>query len=147
MIRKVGRVTLLEYGVRHLPWLPWVTHYTMFHEHQPPDTVVHLARAGGHGPWTVSRMHVSEIQADHGPATLYEHMYERPLPIWMKPLRPLLARLVTWWSGILWKEDLALVERRYRMVQQGFTDTTPCADWVFEEGTGVYQFRNSLLRP
>ena len=133
-------LTLLEYGVYHIPGLPWVTHYTMLHEFQPPDTVVHLARSGKMGPWTRTVMQVSEFQTPSGSVTEYRHFYERPLPIWMKPLTPLLRKWVRRWTDILWEEDSGIVKRRHEMVQNGFRESTSCARWVYEHGTGVYRF-------
>ena len=133
--------TLLEYGVRHIPWLPFVTHYTMFHEYHAPDTVVHFARPNGRGPWTTSTMHVSESIGPNGPVTTSRHSYTRILPVWMKPFTPLLHRLVRAWSGILWEEDRAIVERRDKMLRAGFQDSAACARWVHEQGTGAYRFR------
>ena len=141
VIARARGVTLVEYGVRHIPGFPLVTHYTMHHEYHPPDTVIHYARAGGKGPWTKSMMHVSDIETEAGPATLYRHTYDRMLPIWMKPFQPLMTRLIKWWTGILWEEDRSVVERRYKMSKAGFQDSARCADWVYEHGTGAYRFR------
>lgn len=141
VIARRHAVALLEYGVRHLPGLPFVTHYTMHHEYHAPDTVVHYARAGGRGPWVKSIMRVADLQTADGPATEYHHVYERELPMWMQPFHGLLVRCIKRWTNILWEEDASIVERRFRLAQGGFQSRAACSEWVFEHGTGSYRLR------
>jgi hypothetical protein len=136
LIARHRGVSLLEYGVYHIPGIPWVTHYTLYHVFQPPDTVEHFARTGGRGPWTKSIMRVADLPTAQGPATQYDHSYRRLLPLWMKPFQSVLRWWITRWVDILWEEDRSIVERRHHLVQAGFRDSDACAEWVYEQGTG-----------
>ena len=142
VIARHGDTTLLEYGVRHIPRLPFVTHYVMFHEYHPPNKVIHYAKPQGARRWTRNRMELRDVETENGPATLYESVHEAELPIYLYPFRRWLLKLADWWGGIVWAEDEAILRRRIVMLRRGFKDGQFCGYWRYDRGSAHFVFRH-----
>lgn len=110
--------TILEYGVRYLFFLglPFHRTHTMSHFYLPPGVVVHSSTAGK--TRTFVTMHLVEIEGQ----TTVRHEYTVFLPRLAGPLKPLLRIYFKLWSAQLWKEDLAMLERRHKVLRAGFKD-------------------------
>jgi len=142
VVAKHGNTTLLEYGVRHIPGIPIVTDYIMFHEYHPPNKVVHYAKPVKSRRWTRNRMELKDVETETGTRTYYESVHEGDLPVFLYPFRKLLLKLADWWGGIVWSEDEAILQRRMQVLDRGFKDGQFCGYWKFEDGTSRFQFRD-----
>lgn len=143
VVAKTEHTTLLEYGVRHIPGWPLVTHYVMYHQYFPPDRIVHYSKPLRGRHWTKSVMYLKDISDESGPKTYYESTHEGLFPIFLKPFTKWMLKLADYWADIVWKEDSALLRRRQKILASGFKDGPLCGKWVFEDGTSHFKFIGS----
>jgi hypothetical protein len=139
VIKRCGSVTVLEYGVRHIPFLPFfVTHYFMIHERISPFEVTHLAKNKSGGPWIRSRMLLSERNVNGRKGSLYISTHESLLPFFYKPFKKILIIISNYWGNIVWQEDYEICRKRLLLKEMGFSDGPLCGAWVEKLGEISY---------
>ena len=140
VIKKRGSITVLEYGVKHLPLLPFlVTHYLMIHERVSPLEVTHYAKNQRGGAWIKSRMFLGEKNVGGKRGSVYTSTHERLLPVFFRPFEKVLIMIANYWGNIVWMEDYEICKKRFLLKESGFRDGPSCGRWVESPGEINYE--------
>ena len=135
IIKRHQNITILEYGVRHIPFLPFlVTRYFMIHEKISPLKVVHQSKSFRGGGWIRSSMTLSEKNINGERGSTYTSTHEIYQPVIYRPFEKLIIAIATYWSNIVWREDYEICKKRYLLKKNGFKDGPSCGKWVEEFG-------------
>ena len=137
IVKKTKNYMLLDVGVYHLPPLPIVTHYTMFHEVLSEDKIVHLSKRKNSSKYIKSEVNFSKISPD---ITKIIHKHSFNLPIFFYPLKNIILRLIDRWSNILWQEDSGIMSQRLLLYKEGFKDGFHCGKWGIVNGKPQWQY-------
>lgn len=137
IVKKTKNYMLLDVGVYHLPPLPIVTHYTMFHEIISKDKIIHLSKRKNSSKYVKSEIYFSEISSG---TTKIIHKHDFNLPIILFPLKNIILKLIDRWSNILWQEDSEIMSQRQSLSKEGFKDGFHCGKWEIVDGKPQWQY-------
>lgn len=123
VLAETGRVSLLEYGVKHFFFLglPLSFPVMMWHEYTPPHRVQHLSRSPW-GSYTRVEIRLEEFEKDNKIHTRVIHSYSTNLPWFLSSLKGLFRRYIELWAARLWEEDYGMMARRQKVLASGFRD-------------------------
>ncbi len=147
LIKRMGDVILLEYGVKHIPLLPITTHYILIHEQISPLEIMHYSINKRGGAWIKTKMVLEERIVENKRHTLWNISYERYQSVLLKPFERILIFIASYWGGILWSEDYELCKRRQLLREGGFIDGAPCGGWDTIDGNSSYTSNYYKNRP
>lgn len=137
VISKKKNFTSLEYGVYHIPPLPFVRHYQMEHRFIPPNRIVHYSKRKG----DEESVNVQILFKEEGTSiTTIKQVHHFKLPIVLKPFEKIIKYLVQRWSNILWEEDLDVMQDRHEYIQMGGKDGLHCGRWVTKNKNTKWEF-------
>lgn len=140
VIKKTKNVTLLEYGVYHIPPIPFVSHYIMLHEFIEPNKIVHISVRSNSRNYVKSEVVFNKI--NNGTEVTQSH--EMFLSIFFKPFTKMLIFLADRWSKILWEEDTEIMHDRQLFIKSGKPDGSHCGKWVLDNGQSYWKFNKKF---
>lgn len=137
LVKRTKNYMLLDVGVYHIPGLPIVSHYTMFHEVISPNKITHYSKRMNSKKYVKSEVNFHEISENR---TKIHHKHSFYLPILFYPVRKMILKIVDNWSDILWSEDTEIMKQRYKVKSNGFKDGFHCGKWVLIDGKPTWQY-------
>jgi len=121
VIKRVGNVTILEYGVRHLPLISFlVTNYFLIHQKISINKVIHKSKKIGTRNWVTSEITIEEYEENGILKTLYKSSHESFLPFYLKPFNFFILKIANHWSDIVWHEDYEICARGFELEKMAF---------------------------
>ena len=136
IVRKRKNIMYLDVGVIPIPPLPYVQHYTMFHEFIEPNKILHLSKKKNSNYHLKSQVEFNE----DNDITFINHKHEIIIPFFLFPFKNLILKLIDRWSDILWEEDVEIMKTRYEMISKGFKDGSHCGRWQLKDGKPIFEF-------
>ena len=137
LVKRTKNYMLLDVGVYHIPGLPIVSHYTMFHEVISPNKILHYSKRKNSSNYVKSEINFYEISENK---TKIHHKHSFHLPILFYPVRNIILKIVDKWSDILWSEDKEIMKQRLKVKSEGFKDGFHCGKWVLIDGKPTWQY-------
>ena len=141
VIKRAKNITLLEYGVYHIPPIPISTNYIMLHEFIPPNKIVHISRRNNSREFVKGEI---LFESKNG-GTQVTQSHKGSLPFFFKPFTKILNYLLDRWSNILWKEDSDIMFDRDSFIKSGNKDGSHCGKWVLIDGKPQWKFNNRVI--
>ena len=139
LVKRSKNYMLLDVGVFHFPGLPFVSHYTMFHEVISPNKIIHFLKEEIQQKYVKSEVNFVELSENK---TKIIHKHNFNLPIILYPFKKLILKIVDSWSDILWFEDTEIMKQRLKVLSNGFKDGFHCGKWILKEGKPTWVYNN-----
>jgi len=136
VVKRSKNLTLLEYGVFHIPPIPISTDYIMLHEFIPPNKIIHISRRNNSRKFVKGEI----IFESKNGGTQITQYHKTTLPFFFKPFVKILIILLDRWSNIVWKEDSDMIVDRDKFIKSGNKDGSHCGKWVIIDGRPKWEF-------
>ena len=136
VVKRSKNLTLLEYGVFHIPPIPISTDYIMLHEFIPPNKIIHISRRNNSRKFVKGEI----IFESKNGGTQITQYHKTTLPFFFKPFVKILIILLDRWSNIVWKEDSDMIVDRNKFIKSGNKDSSHCGKWVIIDGRPKWEF-------
>ena len=136
IVRKRKNIMYLDVGVYPIPPLPFVLHYTMFHEFIEPNKIVHFSKKRNSNYHVRSQV---DFKEENGKTHIH-HKHELVIPFFLLPFKQFIIKLIDRWSDILWSEDSEIMKIRNEQVKKGFKDGSHCGKWILKDGRAKFEF-------
>jgi hypothetical protein len=146
LIFKKDRVSILEYGVKIFPFIPfYVNHFIMIHEQISEYEVRHISRNLNNKRWIESRMSLKEKKSRGRNYTEYISTHELYLPLFLLPFKKLILKIIDNWSNIVWSEDYDILKRKMKLEKNNFINAPACGVWLKKDGIFYYDANNKKI--
>jgi hypothetical protein len=139
LVKRTKNYMLLDVGVYHIPGIPFVSHYTMFHEVVSQNKIIHFSKRKNSSKYVKSEVNFIELSEDK---TKIVHKHSFYLPIIFYPFRNIILKIVDKWSNILWLEDSKIMKQRLKVLSVGFKDGFHCGKWILDDGRPTWVYNN-----
>ena len=136
LVKRSKNLTLLEYGVFHIPPIPIAADYIMLHEFIPPNKIIHLSRRNNSRKFVKGEV----IFEEKNGGTQITQYHKTTLPFYFKPFVKILIFLLDRWSNIVWEEDSGIMLDRYKFLKSGNKDGSHCGKWIVIDGRPKWEF-------